>query len=460
MAISKKLFLLFGDIVVFYLSLYLALALRYLTFNPSAYFRANYLAFSLILFFWLVVFYIANLYDWRSIQHRQTFFNHFISALSIGAVLALVYFYLSPHKEITPKTNLLVFLIVFSLLFYLWRQAYLWLLISQLPRQKVAVIGYAPEADELFAEIDKSSHLGLKLSLLVVADQKAAEKLKDKFKDKLDVLLLPDFKNLAVRLKERQINIIVLIASPHQSPQLRAELFACLPLKVRLVSLVNILEEITGRIPLKAIDQMWFLENLGSSAKQWFDRFKRTYDIILAVFIFFLTAPIWPLIALAIKIDSPGPVFFSQMRAGEGGRLFKIIKFRTMAAKNNNLAPTQKNDARITRVGSFLRRSRLDEIPQVINILKGEMSFVGPRPERPELIAKLEAHIPFYRERMLAKPGLTGWDQISGEYHSPSVKDTIKKLQYDLFYIKNRSLYLDFSIILKTIRIMLSRSGR
>ena len=131
-----------------------------------------------------------------------------------------------------------------------------------------------------------------------------------------------------------------------------------------------------------------------------------------------------------------------------------------MREEGNYLTPTEENDPRITKFGSFLRKTRLDEIPQVLNVIKGEMSFVGPRPERPELIAELEKVVPFYRERMLIKPGATGWDQISGEYHSPSLEDTLKKLQYDLFYIKNRSIYLDLSIILKTISTVFSGGGR
>ena len=131
-----------------------------------------------------------------------------------------------------------------------------------------------------------------------------------------------------------------------------------------------------------------------------------------------------------------------------------------MKITGNDYSPTKSNDWRITKFGSFLRKTRIDEIPQMLNIISGEMSFAGPRPERPELIKDLEQAIPFYKERMLVKPGITGWDQISGEYHSPSYEDTLKKLQYDLFYIKNRSIYLDLSIILKTISTVLSRAGR
>ncbi len=453
---SKKILLLVGDIVVFYLSLWIGLGIRYLTLNPTSYFQANYQAFSLIFLAWLIIFYIANLYDLRAIQHRPTFFNHFLSALGIGSVFALTYFYLTPHKGITPKTNLLVFLIVFSVLFYAWRQTYLWFLTSRLPRQAVAVIGYSKEVKQLADEINKASHLGLKLVLIIATSTQEAETAKKE----TGLAVVMGLTDLGKHIKNHKISILVLAADPRQSPEVRTSLFACLPLKVKLIALASMLEEITGRVPLTVINQMWFLENLGQGTNSWFDAAKRAYDIILALSILFLTAPFWPLIALAIKLNSPGPVFFTQARAGEGGRLFKIIKFRTMTTANNDFTPTKKNDARITRVGAFLRRTRIDEIPQVLNILAGEMSFVGPRPERPELIKNLETQIPFYRERMLVKPGLTGWDQISGEYHSPSLEDTIKKLQYDLFYIKNRSLYLDLSIILKTIRIMLSRSGR
>ena len=131
-----------------------------------------------------------------------------------------------------------------------------------------------------------------------------------------------------------------------------------------------------------------------------------------------------------------------------------------MKTENNNQAQTEVGDARITKLGNFLRKTRLDELPQTINIIKGEMSFIGPRPERPELADKLEESIPFYNTRLIVKPGLTGWDQVSGEYHSPSYEDTLKKLQNDLFYIKNRSLFLDFVIFLKTIATVFGRGGR
>jgi lipopolysaccharide/colanic/teichoic acid biosynthesis glycosyltransferase len=168
----------------------------------------------------------------------------------------------------------------------------------------------------------------------------------------------------------------------------------------------------------------------------------------MALILFAITLPFWPIIALIIIIDSGLPVFFKQERLGKNGEIFKIIKFRTM-----------KHD-KITRAGSFLRKTRLDELPQLLNIIQGKMSFIGPRPEQPSIVEKLKEQIPFYLERLLIKPGLSGWDQISENYHSASYQDSFEKLQYDLFYIKNRSIYLDFSITLKTVATILRRKGK
>jgi lipopolysaccharide/colanic/teichoic acid biosynthesis glycosyltransferase len=211
---------------------------------------------------------------------------------------------------------------------------------------------------------------------------------------------------------------------------------------------------------LEIIGQSWFLENLDLADKKIFEFIKRSADLIMAIIILIITLPFWPFILLAIKLSSPGPIFFSQYRMGKDNIPFKMFKFRTMRIENNNYSLTEKNDKRITKVGKIMRTTRIDEIPQLINIIKGQMSFVGPRPERPEFIAELKKNVPFFDIRTLVKPGISGWDQISGEYHSASVSDTIKKLQHDLFYIKNRSLFLDVTIILKTIKTVITYQGR
>ncbi len=189
---------------------------------------------------------------------------------------------------------------------------------------------------------------------------------------------------------------------------------------------------------------------------------KRGLDIVLAFLVLVITSPVIPFIALAIKRSSPGPVFYKQTRVGRGGKTFKIIKFRSMrqdAEVGTGAVWAQNGDSRITPIGRFLRKSRLDEIPQLWNVFVGDMSFVGPRPERPEFDEELEREIPFYRARRAVRPGLTGWAQVNYGYGS-TMLDALRKVEYDLYYIKNESLYLDLLILLRTVAVVLKLGGR
>lgn len=188
---------------------------------------------------------------------------------------------------------------------------------------------------------------------------------------------------------------------------------------------------------------------------------KRIFDIVGATLGLIFLALAFPFIALAIYIDSPGPIFYVQERVGQGGRIFRAYKFRTMVpdAEKNGAVWAQKNDPRVTRVGRILRKTHIDEFPQFINILKGEMSAVGPRPERPEFVEELAREIPFYRVRHAVKPGMAGWALVKYGYAS-SKEDTVIKLQYDLYYIKHWSVWLDLVILLKTVLDMLTLRGR
>ena len=183
---------------------------------------------------------------------------------------------------------------------------------------------------------------------------------------------------------------------------------------------------------------------------------------MIGAFIFGIISLIfYPFIILAIKLDSPGPIFFTQRRISQDGQIFKVLKFRSMIedAEKNGAQWADKEDYRITRVGNFLRKTRLDELPQMWNIFSGQMSFIGPRPERIEFVQQLEKEISYYQIRHIVKPGLTGWAQVNFRYGA-SVQDSIEKLQYELYYIKHRSLVLDLSILLRTIKIVLIGGGR
>jgi len=210
------------------------------------------------------------------------------------------------------------------------------------------------------------------------------------------------------------------------------------------------------RVLLETINETWFSENIRQ--KKAYEIAKRSFDILFSLLGVLITIIIFPLIALVIKIDSPGPIFYSQKRVGKNGKIFTLYKFRTMKSnvENNHFRPTTLNDSRVTKIGKILRRTHIDELPQLYNILKGDISFVGPRPEAIELVKYFKKEIPYYNFRHLIKPGFTGWAQINYHY-TISVEETKEKLQYDFYYIKDRSFFLDLAIILKTIRIIFTQ---
>ncbi|MBU4217083.1 sugar transferase [Candidatus Parcubacteria bacterium] len=435
----KKTILLFGDIFVLYFSLYSTLLIRYQE-NISNEWDGHVWFFSTIFILWIIIFYISNLYNLNITINTQNFTLRALRAVGISALMSILYFYLNANVSISPKTNLAIFTIIFSIIFILWRRLYNLLLSSYLPKNNIGFLGYNEQVKELIKIIKERPQLGFAVSFVIK-------------KEEIDNI---DIKKI---IQESHISTVILASNIDSSPNLRHQLFSSLTLKINIINLPKFYEHITGKIPIEAISQMWFLENLSEGSKKWFDTVKRIYDIMFSSTIIAVSFPFWFIIALIIKKGSLGPVFFVQERTGKNNKNFSVIKFRTMTVNNNNYSPTIGNDKRITRFGNFLRKTRLDELPQLINILLGDMSLVGPRPERPEYIAELKKEIPFYEERMLVKPGLTGSDQISGEYHSPSKEDTLKKLQYDLYYIKNRSIYLDLSIILKTIATVFSKGG-
>jgi exopolysaccharide biosynthesis polyprenyl glycosylphosphotransferase len=236
----------------------------------------------------------------------------------------------------------------------------------------------------------------------------------------------------------------------------------CLTHDVRLVTAGDIIERYTGRVPIDSVDVHWYLRLPDSDVwRRPYAAARRLTDLLLAVVIGVPFLVLLPLVAALIKLDSPGPLFLTQRRVGEGGNEFSLLKLRTMTvdAEVGGARYTAAHDPRITRIGRFLRTIRLDEFPQLLNIIRGDMSFIGPRPERPEFVSDLEAKVPHFRSRLLVKPGLTGWAQVKGGYAS-TLPEITRKLEYDLYYIKNRSLRLDVQILFSTLGTVLSRKGR
>lgn len=310
-------------------------------------------------------------------------------------------------------------------------------------KKPLLIVGSNPQTVELAKFIEENPQLGYELKYV------------------LD-LAKENVKNIDLIIKKDKINTVVIAPEIYQVPEIIEVFYKSLENRVTFLNLSSFYEQVTSRVPLGAINQIWFLENLAEGSKKTYEEIKRFSDIIFALILGTIVLLFVPLIALAIKLSSRGPVFYHQKRVGQNGKVFEIIKFRTMrvgAEEKTGAVWAQENDPRTTWLGRIFRKTRIDELPQLWSILKGEMSFVGPRAERPEFHNQLKTNVPFYEERYIIKPGLTGWAQINYHYGS-SVKDAAEKLQYDLYYIKNRSLVLDLGIILKTINISLRQTGR
>jgi len=445
----KKILLWGGDIAVLYLALFLTLLIRYENTWPKQW-HIHLIPFTIIYFSALLVFYIIGLYDITLARNNLYFFLTLVKALVINAAMAISFFYFIPYFGITPKTNLFINLIIFAALFIGWRQLYNHLIKTPTLLNNVLVLGQNQESKELIQYIKNNPQLGYHIKKIAEIDE---------------VKILYDL--IEVLIQEK-IQVVVTTINPYKDTNLVRNLYQCIPLKITVVDLPTFYEKITGKIPVSAIEEIWFLENLMTEQKAFFEGTKRIFDIIFSLTLGLITLVLIPFFYLIIKLDSSGSLLIRQKRVGRDNRIFELIKLRSMfalapdgSAEKNGAQWTKEKDKRVTRVGKWLRKTRLDELPQLWNVLKGEISFVGPRPERPEFAFSndLLSKIPFYQIRHTIKPGLTGWAQIKYPYGS-SVEDTLQKLQYDLYYIKNRSLILDLAVILKTIKIVLSGGGR
>jgi exopolysaccharide biosynthesis polyprenyl glycosylphosphotransferase len=435
----KKIILILGDIGILYLSLYLTLVFRYGNNFDIQVWQNHLFPFSLVYLSWMAIFYLARLYEPNFAKNNYEFYSIFLKSMTIAGFFAIGIFYIIPTFLISPKTNLIVNIIVFSLLFVLWRQFYNNFLKSSALSKKVLFVGENKEVAELILLFSKNPQLGYK----------ALEPLLD------------TQKNIKELIQKEKINIIVNAKGSTEEKEFTKILYSLLPLGVTVYDITRFYPEITKKIPVSIIGETWFLENLLETEKGLYEKTKRFFDILFAIFLGILTIPFFPLIALAIILETKGGTFYTQARVGKNEKIFKLLKFRTMVqdAEKDGAQWTTDKDTRVTKVGNILRKTRIDELPQLLNVLKGDMSFVGPRPERPEFVQTLEKEIPHYQIRHLVRPGLSGWAQINQPTGDASVKESTEKLQYDLYYIKNRSLVFDLDVLAKTIMVVLRRQG-
>jgi sugar transferase (PEP-CTERM system associated) len=267
--------------------------------------------------------------------------------------------------------------------------------------------------------------------------------------------------DLSTVVQTLPVHMIVIALTERRGHLPVKQLLNCKLQGIEIVDYPAFFETLVGKIPVEDLEPSWLVQSKGLLITPTMRLLKRAIDIVLASILLVVVAPILMPVALLVKITSPGPVLYCQKRVGLNGQIFTIYKFRSMvvnAERGQGAIWAQENDPRITRFGHFIRKTRIDELPQLFNVFKGDMSFIGPRPERPELVAEIEKTVPYYQERHIVKPGITGWAQIMYPYGA-SIGDALEKLRYDLYYIKNLSVLLELVIVLETINVMLFRQG-
>lgn len=435
----RKTTLILIDVALLYSSLVVMLAFRYQS-NLTVQFAIHFLPFTIIFSIWLLVFYISNLYDPRTLRNGIFFYSRFFESIIVSTVISTSFFYLIPFFGIAPKTNLALFIVIFGIMEFGGRSLFNSIVETKF-KKLTLIVGDNEQAQELAEFIKENPQLGYTVKETIGTRQTT---------------------HLSEAITTPNLDTIVISPSAYQDPEVRNIFYKALGRKINFYGLATFYERLTGRVPLDAIDQIWFLENLSEGNKRAYETLKRSYDIVFGLILGIASLIIYPFVIIAIQLGSPGPLFYTQIRIGQLGKSFKMIKFRTMiknAEASTGAVWAKDDDQRVTGIGKLLRRTRIDELPQLWNIVKGEMSLVGPRAERPEFHELLKKEVPFYEERYLIKPGLSGWAQINYPYGA-SIKDAAEKLKYDLYYIKNRSFILDFGIILKTIRIALSQAGK
>lgn len=430
-----------GDFLLMTFSLWSALVLRYGRMPSMGLLEQHATPFLIIFIISIVSFYVAGLYG-RSIHFtRSSLPGIVIRAQIANGLIAVFILYFYPNFLVTPKINLLVYVFLSSLFIILWRLN-TYPLLSLRRKSPAVVIGSSPEATELVHEMKYNPRIGLFCRAQLKTDD-TKESILATIENNQD-----DFQYIIADLDDPRIESIL--------PELYRNFFA----KVSIIDLHELYEEIFDRIPLSRMDHAWIMSAVSSVSPKFYDLMKRLFDIVLGVTVGAATCVVYPFVALAIKLEDKGPVFIFQERVGKNGKIIRIPKFRSMQRNEDGVWVKEgKSTNQVTRVGRFIRASRIDELPQALSIIRGHMSLIGPRPDVSGLAERLEKEIPYYSVRTIIAPGLTGWAQISQEKPPQSVEETKIRLSYDLYYITHRSLSLDLRIALRTLKTLLSRVG-
>lgn len=407
---------------------------------------------------WVIL--MVELYDVHRAADLRRTISGVASAVAVGIVIYLVlyFYYVNPPRSLLPRRGVATFLVSVSLLTLAWRYAYIRIFSGPQFMRRVLLVGGGSSGQRILRVYNDLPARPFMLAGIVDDDP---AKLGMSIEG-LRVLGSGDM--LLALVEEQRISDIIVAITGEMQGKLFQALLDAQETGVEIIRMPTAYEELLGRVPILSLEANWILRSFVDEARVsgFFNLGKRLLDILggligVAIFLFFL-----PFIAIAILLDDGRPIFYSQTRLGRGGQCYHIFKFRTMrrdAEADGKARWAQEDDQRATRTGRLLRKTHLDELPQFMNVLRGEMSLVGPRAERPELVEYFQKHIPFYRARLLVKPGITGWAQVNFGY-AATIEETIAKLEYDLYYIKHRSLLMDIVILLRTPATVFGFRGR
>jgi len=440
MTLAKKITILLGDILFLYTALLITLISRYGLNYFSESFYTHIKPFSLIFVIWIVIFYLADLYNERYLRMNLKTIQGFILTIIINVVSSIIIFYLFPSFfELTPKTNLAIFTLIFAILDLAWRFGLIKIYISSGLRSRLLIIGDSPIIDEIISYLKHNPQIGYD----------TIGQIKDYSGQKTE-------NDINQIMSGFQINTVVIQQNTKQETEFTKIFYRLLASKITIIDLISFYELIFQKLPVEELKESWFIEKV-ITRRKFYDFSKRLIDILLSIILLIIFLPFFLIIAILTKLSSrQGPVIYKQERVGLNDKSFIMLKFGVMKQDKGALA-TAKNDERLTRLGKILNRTHLNEIPQLYNILKGDISFIGPRAERQELV-EFYRQLPHYEIRHIIKPGLSGWAQLKYK-PSASLEEAKEKFQYDLYYIKNRSLILDLLILLKTIKYLFVSFG-
>jgi sugar transferase (PEP-CTERM system associated) len=398
--------------------------------------------------------YFADLYDFRILSDRRELFVRAVQALGgASMVLAAIYFWF-PDLIVGRGVFMIAALLALTLVFG-WRIAFEWTTRRVGPRERLLLVGTGEGAVRLARELYERQDLGVEIVGFIDPDPARVGATV------INPGVIGTIEDIPAIVRARAVDQVVVSMSDARG---RLPMDKLLEMKLDGVSfehLASVYEKYTGKIAVENLRPSWLIFSDGFKKSRIQKVAKRALDFALAAIGLVLMLPIMALVGLVVKVTSRGPALYHQQRVGQHGRVFIVHKFRSMHVdeeKNTGAVWASPDDARVTPLGRVLRRTRLDELPQLWNILIGDMSLVGPRPERPEFVQSLTRRIPFYGQRHTVRPGLTGWAQVRYTYGA-SVEDAMEKLQYDLFYIKNMSIALDLFVIASTVKTVLMQRG-